>query len=402
MRGGWGRGLILLTALAAVAAACGDGESASVALPDNVVPAASTASSTSPTTEPRPEPLPATTTTTTTPPRLVPATTTSIPTTTVPPGPTTTVEPLPDPGLPSTIRAFGRLIGANPAVSMTIVRDGVPVFSFASGTTVAGDPTTPDSPMVVASVSKLVVAVAIARLEQQGELDVSAPVPWADLGLTPDSAWADVTIRELLDHRAGMPVARTSWFTGEGSCAQRLPTLVAQAPQGHRGEWKYSNGNYCALGLVVEQRTGRPLDDAVQQLVFDPIDADGVHLTTDGIEPGDVAYSLGIARLSRLGGAGSLIVSTDDLATMLATLGPADLATLNHPGVFTDQYGWGHTGTIDGAKSCAWVLEAGRTVVVATIAGDSVGTGGGVCDIVIPAIASDLGIAAGKPDRTPP
>ena len=33
----------------------------------------------------------------------------------------------------------------------------------------------------------------------------------------------------------------------------------------------------------------------------------------------------------------------------------ADLTTLRPPGIISDQYGWGHTGTVDGAKSCAWV-----------------------------------------------
>ena len=71
------------------------------------------------------------------------------------------------------------------------------------------------------------------------------------------------------------------------------------------------------------------------------------------------------------------------------------------PGVFVDQYGWGHTGTVDGAVSCAWVMESDRTVVVATVAGNRPATGGAVCDRVVVAVATDLGTPAGKPDRLP-
>jgi D-alanyl-D-alanine carboxypeptidase len=286
-------------------------------------------------------------------------------------------------------------------VSLTVRRDGVPVVTRVSGSTIDGAPATSDSPMVVASVSKLLTATMVARLDQAGVLDVDAPVPWGRLGLAPHPSWGDVTPRELLNHISGMPVARASWFTGTGDCRTHLSTLVAGPPRTHRGSWTYSNGNYCALGLLVEAVTGRPLDDAAQTLLFDPLGATGIH-TTDEALPTDVAYQLGNERLSRLGGAGTFVVSTDDLTATLAAVTPLDHEVMTWPGLIVDQYGWGHTGTVDGAKSCAWTLEGDRTVVAATVSGGSPATGGDVCDRVVVAVATDLGIAAGEPDRTPP
>jgi hypothetical protein len=40
--------------------------------------------------------------------------------------------------------------------------------------------------MVVASVSKLVTAFAVARLDQQGLLDVSTTMPWALMDFAPN------------------------------------------------------------------------------------------------------------------------------------------------------------------------------------------------------------------------
>jgi len=297
--------------------------------------------------------------------------------------------------------AFDRLAGANAGASMTVVRGGEIVFARGSGQTLDGADVTANTPMVVASVSKIIVAVAVARLHEQGLIDIASPMPWSDIGLTPNAAWGDVTIRELLDHESGLSKARYSWFTGEGTCRDYVPSLLTSPPQRHRGSWVYSNGNYCLLGLLVEQRTGRPLDEALQQLVFDPVGAHGVHLTYNGLQPGDVQHPEGVDRLSRLGGAGTLIVSTDDTALALGRLTPTDRAILQPPGVFTDQYGWGHTGTVDGAKACIWVLDDGDTVVSATIAGNSVSAGGGICDIVVPAVAIDLGFGGERPDRTP-
>ncbi len=94
-------------------------------------------------------------------------------------------------------------------------------------------------------------------------------------------------------------------------------------------------------------------------------------------------------------------MSTDDLAAMLAAVTPADFETLRWPGIITDQYGWGHTGTVDGAKACAGVLDGGRTIVTAIVSGNRPSSGGGVCDLLVPALAVDLGQYAGDPVRSP-
>jgi CubicO group peptidase (beta-lactamase class C family) len=256
--------------------------------------------------------------------------------------------------------------------------------------------------MVIASVSKPLTALMIARLDQAELIDVDAPVSWAEITTGVHPAWNDVTPRELLAHTSGMPVARSSWFEGGIDCAAFLPSLLDRPPSNTRGRWTYSNGNYCALGLLVERSTGLPLDQAAQTLLLDPLGLTGIRLTTDGQRPNEIDYRLGVARLSRLGGAGTFIVSTDDIASILAAVSTADLDVLTWPGVIIDQYGWGHTGSIDGAVSCAWVLEGGRTVVAATVSGGSPSTGGAVCDRVVPALADDLGIGQGRPDRSPP
>ena len=280
----------------------------------------------------------------------------------------------------------------------------------ASGPTIAGAPATTASPMVVASLSKVVTGLAVARLSQQGRLEVGDPVDWSLLGIDPHPSWDDVTVRELLDHTSGMPTVRSTWFDEPGTCASYLPALLSSPPRAERGRWHYSNGNYCALGLLVEAITGDPLDVATRTLIFDPIGVPGVHLTTDGQLPGDVQYGIGdaelaaagVARLSRLGGAGSLIVSSDSLAMMFDTMTEVDWAMLHWPGMFVDQYGIGHTGTVDGARACLWQMEGGNTVLAATVAGSTPDSGGRLCDRLIPAIATDLGAPAPLPDRTPP
>ena len=297
--------------------------------------------------------------------------------------------------------SFDVLARSNTATSVTVLRDGAPVFAAAAGQRVDGGPVTTDTPFVVASVSKLVTALTVARLAEAGLLDADAAVPWAAMGIPHDALWDDVTVRELLTHTSGMPVARTSWLDDPGPCSIPLAQALALPPEPTRSSWRYSNGNYCALGLLVQHVTGSQLDAAARVAVFDPILVTGPHLTTDGVQPGDAPYFKNVARFDRLGGAGTWMASTDDIAAMLSAVSPSDRATLAWPGIMADQYGWGHTGTVDGAKACAWVLDGGRTIVVGVISGNRPSTGGELCDMLVSALAVDLGVWAGEPLRTP-
>lgn len=303
--------------------------------------------------------------------------------------------------LPQLDAAFSRLLQGNYAVSTTVIRDGVIVYRRAGGRAVGGGQLTTASPMVLASVSKLVTALSIARLVEGGVVALDDPVPWSAMGVITAPGWDSVTVRELITHTAGMPTARDSWFNLPGPCTIPLQAAMSAAPRATRGTWRYSNGDYCALGLLIEHLTGSRFDDAARALVFEPLHLAGEHLTTDTPRPMDGPYPRGLTQLDRLGGAGTWMASTDEIAQMVATITPQDRQALAFPGVFTDQYGWGHTGTVDGAKACAWRLEDDRTTVVAVVGGNRPGSGGELCDRVVPALAADLGITLGKPERYP-
>jgi D-alanyl-D-alanine carboxypeptidase len=292
------------------------------------------------------------------------------------------------------------LATGNLAASVSVWRDGAIVLRRASGQRNDGSAVDGETRFVIASVSKLFTSLAIARLVEQGLVDPAAPVPWAAMGIAHDPAWDTVTTRELLDHTSGMPVARKAWLDLPGPCSVPLADVMAAPPSDTRGEWRYSNGNYCALGLLVERLTGVPLDMATAQLVFAPAGVDGPTVSSAGT-PADMApYPLGVGRLDRLGGAGTWLASSDDVATVVASITDADRATMTYPAVMTDQYGWGHTGTVDGAKACAWRFADG-TVVAGLVAGNQPSTGGGVCDRLVTALAADLGLLRGEPLRLP-
>ena len=296
---------------------------------------------------------------------------------------------------------MGELEDGNIAASVSVWRDGRSLFGWAAGTRSDGGAVNSDTPFVIASVSKLVTALTVARLAQLDELSTTDRVPWDEMRVAHHPGWDDVTVRELLAHTSGLPVNRKTWLDDPGSCRIPLEAALAEPPTAERGTWRYSNGNFCALGLLVEAASGQTIDRAAGELVFEPSGVTGPYLATEGLHPTSVAYSRGVTRLERLGGAGLWIASTDDVAAMLTTVTETDREVLEWPGIIVDQYGWGHTGTIDGAKACAWVLDEGATVIVAIVSGQRPSTGGAICDLVVPALAIDLGVWAGEPLRNP-
>lgn len=81
----------------------------------------------------------------------------------------------------------------------------------------------------------------------------------------------------------------------------------------------------------------------------------------------------------------------DDIQSELSIVGPLVALHLRR----------GHTGTLNSAVSCLWLLDRGRTSVTAAIAGSSPSKGTGICDRVVSAAANDPGLDQGQPRRTP-
>lgn len=153
----------------------------------------------------------------------------------------------------------------------------------------AAVPVTPRTRFGLASVTKMFTAVAVADLVAGGRLRFEDPV----IGILPperrpSTLRSDVTIHHLLSHTSGIAdyaeedEASPGYVADYGSLWDDRPTYRMLRPVdflpllGHRppyrppGErWQYSNAGYVLLGLVVEDATGRPYTEVVQERVFD-------------------------------------------------------------------------------------------------------------------------------------
>jgi CubicO group peptidase (beta-lactamase class C family) len=144
-----------------------------------------------------------------------------------------------------------------------------------------------DTQFQVASLSKLVTAIGVMRLMDEGRIDLDAPVSrylkrWA---LPPSKFDNDgVTVRRLLSHTAGLTDGLGYGGFKLGVAVQSLPeslTGAADASPGRDGmtrvgqapgaQWLYSGGGYTLLQLMIEDVTGQAFEDYMQGAVFRPL-----------------------------------------------------------------------------------------------------------------------------------
>lgn len=157
----------------------------------------------------------------------------------------------------------------------------------------------------IESITKTVTASAVWMLAADGLIDIEAPIPV--IGGLPELAGRGITVRQLLEHRSGIPDyhdLETPEDIGENPAVTVIRNALAAEPEfAPGGGQDYSSTNYLVLGVLIEARTGRPLDDVLWGRVLEPAGVGGLFSRA-----GASVYYPG-------GGAGGLVT---DLHGMLA------------------------------------------------------------------------------------
>lgn len=153
--------------------------------------------------------------------------------------------------------------------------------SFASG---FADPATGrlaaiDDPVRIASVSKLVVAIGVMRLVEQGRLhldsDVSGRLGWSLRN--PAYPERPVTLRMLLSHTSGVRDHDDQYVIPLGGSLREVMSRPESWDQRHApgdGYFVYANLNFPIVASVVERVTGERFDIWMRREVLAPMKLD--------------------------------------------------------------------------------------------------------------------------------
>jgi CubicO group peptidase (beta-lactamase class C family) len=125
------------------------------------------------------------------------------------------------------------------------------------------------------SITKTFTGTLVMRLVEEARVDLDAPVRTyvPELRMQDEDVAARVTMRHLLTHTGGW-VGDYFDDTGRGDDAlalmcERLTELAQETPLGDL--WAYNNPGFYLAGRVVEVVTGQPFEDALRELVLEPL-----------------------------------------------------------------------------------------------------------------------------------
>ena len=165
-----------------------------------------------------------------------------------------------------------------PAVSIALVDDQRVVWARGFGTADPHDsvPATAATVYRVGSVSKLFTDIGVMQLVERGGLGLDVPVTTYLPDFTPHNPFgAPVTLRELMAHRAGLPLEPPvgNYFDSSGASLQATVASLSTAALVYKpgSRTKYSSAGVATAGYVLESTQGTPFAAYMQRMVLSPM-----------------------------------------------------------------------------------------------------------------------------------
>ena len=286
---------------------------------------------------------------------------------------------------------------------------------FGIANTETGEEVKPGHLFRIASVSKLITAVAVMKLHEQGILDLDEHV-FGKPGILNDSIFLnyedprveEITVRDLLNHTAGwsryagdplfnpLYIAKKMHAQAPASLDLILEYTLSRKLNYDPGtRYSYSNLGYAILGRIIEVKSGMPYQDFVVMHIMKPLGIHDMHLGKSYYQekyPNEVRYYNTGAELTTraangsgemvpiyyggndmelLGPAGGWVASAPELIKFLTAidgfdkqpdiLSPETIADMSDPHVAgkglygwrgSDKYGtWWRTGYLSGSSA---------------------------------------------------
>lgn len=161
-----------------------------------------------------------------------------------------------------------------------VARNGQIVFERYNGYANKNEGTTitANTPLHIASVSKVLTATAVLKLVNAGKLDLDQKVNT----ILKTFPYPDCTVRMLLSHRSGM--RNYAYFTDRDKSVwdrhnqltnKDILNILATKDIGLESKtgtrFSYCNTNYAMLALIIEKITGLTYKEAMTQMIFKPL-----------------------------------------------------------------------------------------------------------------------------------
>lgn len=225
-------------------------------------------------------------------------------------------------------------------------------------------PADPHSLFKIGSISKLYVAVAVAKLVNVGPLSLDKTLAEYLPELVGRIENADkITLRMLVQHRSGIPNFTDTpnyWLDPPKANRENLE-LVLDKPADFAPDKKYSysNTNYLLIGKILDKTLGYSHHQYIKRGILIPLELNNTYsllseVDIDDVMSGyDVGYKDDLKKNDFINPAGSMVATSEDVGIFLRALNDGSLLNDNEQAIYSSIYEYEHTGLLPGYSSIA-------------------------------------------------
>ena len=228
----------------------------------------------------------------------------------------------------------------------------------------------------IASISKLYVAVAVAKLANDQRLNIEKTLADYIPSLKGRIAHADkITLKLMVQHRSGIPNFTDHpgyWENPPEYSEQRLDLILDKPADFEPGaEYSYSNTNFLLIGEILDKILGYSHREYIKQEILQPLGLNNTYSLLSEVDLDEVAsgYYVGYEadmkfNYNSVGISGSMVATAQDVGIFIRALNDGSLLNENEQAIYSAIYVYKHGGLLPGYQSLAEYHKDIDTVVI--------------------------------------
>lgn len=236
-------------------------------------------------------------------------------------------------------------------------------------------PAYPQALFKIASITKLYVAVATAKLVKEGRLSLDKTLAEYFPELVGRIEFADkITLRMMVQHRSGIPNFTDTpgyWEAPPKANSDNLELVLDKPADFEPDEkYRYSNTNYLLIGEILDKALGYSHHQYIKKEILIPLKLNNTYsllseVTIDDVMSGYyVGYDDDLKYSDFINPAGSMVATAADVGIFLRALNDGSVFNEGEQEIYSSIYFYEHTGLLPGYQSIAKYHKDIDTVVI--------------------------------------
>ncbi len=295
------------------------------------------------------------------------------------------IAPLPDTVQQQVDDAFNH--GLDGVIVYVDQADKAPAFYCAGWKDRANQvPADPKALFKIASLSKLYIATAVAKLVNDQSLSLDDTLADHLPELVGRIEYTEqITLRMMLQHRSGIPNYTDhyefDWSDPPSNVSGCLGLVLDKSADFKPdADYRYSNTNFLLIGGILDRVLGYGHQQYINEEILTPLGLTHTYGLLSQVDLGDVVsgyhhpYEVDFKEIEYVAPSGAMVATAQDVGVFLRALNDGSLLKGDEQAIYSSIYEYGHKGWLLGYQSIARYHEDIDAVVVQfvnTTGGDS-------------------------------